>query len=33
LIHQMLGQNLPCANLRFPNPRPQIEITCEYTEF
>ena len=33
LIQQMLGQNSPGANLRFPNPKPQIEITCEYTEF
>ena len=33
LIQQMLGQNLPGANLMFPNPMPQIEITCEYTEF
>ena len=33
LIQQMLDQNLPGANLRFPNPMPQIEITCEYTEF
>ena len=33
LIQQMLGQNLPGASLMFPNPMPQIEITCEYTEF
>ena len=33
LIQQMLGQNLPGASLMFPNPMPQIEITCEYIEF
>ena len=33
LIQQMLGENLPGVKLRFPNPMPQIEVTCEHTEF
>jgi hypothetical protein len=24
---------LPGVKLRFPNPMPQIEVTCEHTEF
>ena len=33
LIQQMLRENLPGVKLRFPNPMPQIEVTCEHTEF
>ena len=33
LINLMFEENTPGANLKFPNPMPQIEIGCEYTEF
>jgi len=33
LIQQMLKYNMPGANLKFPNPMPQVEIDCEYIEF
>ena len=33
LIKLMFEENTPGANLKFPNPMPQIEVDCEYTEF
>tara|TARA_B100001248_G_scaffold80419_2_gene58383 strand:+ start:1052 stop:4039 length:2988 start_codon:yes stop_codon:yes gene_type:complete len=33
LIKQMFAENTPGANLKFPNPLPQIEIDCDYIEF
>jgi len=33
LIKLMFEENTPGADLKFPNPMPQIEVDCEYTEF
>ena len=33
LIKQMFAENTPGANLKFPNPLPQIEVDCDYIEF
>ena len=33
LIKQMFAENTPGADLKFPNPLPQIEVDCDYIEF
>ena len=33
LIKQRFAENTPGADLKFPNPLPQIEVDCDYIEF